>query len=55
MGFPCGLVVKNPPANAVDMGSIPGPGRSHMALSPCTTITEPVSPTVCAPQLEKPP
>ena len=23
-------VVKNPPANARDMGSIPGPGRSHM-------------------------
>ena len=25
-----GPVVKNPPANAGDMGSIPGPGRSHM-------------------------
>ena len=24
----CGLVVKNPPANAGDMGSIPGSGRS---------------------------
>ena len=23
-------VVKNPPANAGDAGSIPGPGRSHM-------------------------
>ena len=22
-------MVKNPPANAGDMGSIPGPGRSH--------------------------
>ena len=22
--------VKNPPANAGDMGSIPGPGRPHM-------------------------
>ena len=29
-GFPIGAVVKNPPANAGDMGSSPGPGRSHM-------------------------
>ena len=28
MGFPGGSVVKNPPANAGDMGSIPGSGRS---------------------------
>ena len=28
--FPSGAVVKNPPANAGDMGSSPGPGRSHM-------------------------
>ena len=28
MGFPLGSVVKNPPANAGDMGSIPGSGRS---------------------------
>ena len=28
--FPGGPVVRNPPANARDMGSIPGPGRSHM-------------------------
>ena len=27
MGFPC-LPVKKPPANAEDMGSIPGPERS---------------------------
>ena len=31
--FPGGAVVKNPPANAVDMGSSPGPGRSHMPWS----------------------
>ena len=31
--FPGGTVVKNPPANARDMGSIPGPGRSHMLQS----------------------
>ena len=28
MGFPGGSVVKNLPANAGDMGSIPGSGRS---------------------------
>ena len=27
MGFPCGSVVKNPPANTREAGSIPGPGR----------------------------
>ena len=27
-GFPGGSVVKNPPANAGDTGSIPDPGRS---------------------------
>ena len=31
--FPGGAVVKNPPANAGDMGSSPGPGRSHMPWS----------------------
>ena len=31
--FPGGTVVKNPPDNARDMGSSPGPGRSHMPLS----------------------
>ena len=29
-GFPGGPVVKNPPANAGDKGSIPGARRSHM-------------------------
>ena len=29
-GFPGGAVVKNPPANAGNPGSSPGPGRSHM-------------------------
>ena len=28
MGFLCGSVVKNPPAKAGDMGSIPGSGKS---------------------------
>ena len=31
--FPGGAVVKNPPANAGDTGSNPGPGRSHMLRS----------------------
>ena len=28
--FPGGPVVKNAPANAEDVGSVPGPGRSHV-------------------------
>ena len=32
-GFLGGAVVKNPPANAGDMGSSPGPGRSHVPQS----------------------
>ena len=32
-GFPGGAVVKNPPANAGDTGSSPGPGRFHMPWS----------------------
>ena len=35
--FPGGTVVKNPPANAGDTGSIPGPGRST-----CRGATKPV-------------
>ena len=31
--FPGGTVGKNPPANAGDTGSIPGPGRFHMVQS----------------------
>ena len=31
--FPGGTVVKNPPANAGDTGSSPGPGRYHMPQS----------------------
>ena len=30
---PDGAMVKNPPANAGDTGSGPGPGRSHMPRS----------------------
>ena len=31
--LPGSVVVKNPPANAGDKGSSPGPGRSHMLQS----------------------
>ncbi len=31
--FPGGTVVKNLPANVGDMGSSPGPGRSHVPRS----------------------
>ena len=42
-GFPGGPVVKNPPANAGDTGSSPGPRIPHAAeqLSLCATTTEP--------------
>ena len=42
-GFPDGSVVKNLPANAGDMGSIPDTGRSHTEqLSPRSSTAEPV-------------
>ena len=43
--LPGGTVVKNPPANAGDTGSIPGLGKIPHAteqLNPCATTTEPV-------------
>ena len=33
LGFPGGAVVENLPASAGDMGSSPGPERSHMPRS----------------------
>ena len=64
-GFPGGAVVKNPPANAADIGSSPGPGRSHMLrsnearvpqlLSPPVTTTEARAPRALVLQQEKPP
>ena len=62
-GFPRGSVVKNLPANAGDMGSIPDPGGSHMLwsdeahapqlLSLCSRaqelkLSKPVCPRACA-------
>ena len=34
LDFPGGPVVKSPPANPGDMGSIPGPGRSQYCGAP---------------------
>ena len=56
MDFPGGAVVENPPANAGDTGSSPGPGRSHMprsneALAP--QLRSPCS-RACEPQLLSP-
>ena len=48
LGFPGGPVVKNPPANVGDMGSIPDLGTKipYVAeqLSSCATTTEPKHP-----------
>ena len=48
---PGGLVVKSLPANAGDMGSIPGPGTKipHVMgqLSLCATVPEPVLESLC--------
>ena len=35
LDFPGGPMVKNPPANAGDTGSIPNPGRLHMPQGTC--------------------
>ena len=57
-GFPGGPVVKNPPCNAGDASSVPGPGRSHMprgnwACAP--QLLKPECPRPCAWWQEKPP
>ena len=55
--FPGGPVVKNPPSNAGDAGSIPGRGTRipHAVgqLSLHATTTEPTCSGAGAPQLEK--
>ena len=54
MGFLGGSVVKNPPGNRGDTGSIPDSGRFHVGnLSPRTRATEPVLESL-EPQLLKP-
>ena len=55
-GFPGGVVVENPPANAGDTGLSPGPGRSHMPLSNKARAPQLLSlhPRVHEPQLLSP-
>ena len=56
--FPGGPVVKNPPANTEDTGSIPGPGRSDMLRGNQAHVPQPLKPEdprAHAPQQEKPP
>ena len=42
-GFPGGSVVKNPPINAGDTGSIPGSGRTHVPWSYRASVPQPLS------------
>ena len=44
-------MVKNPPANAGDMGSSPGPGRSHMPQSNEARVPQPLKPACLEPVL----
>ena len=56
--IPGGPVVKNPPANSGDMGSIPGLGTRipHAGkLNLCNTATEPTHSRASSSQEEKPP
>ena len=43
-GCPSGSMVKNPPANAGDMGSVPSLGRCHMPQSKYGHVPQPRSP-----------
>ena len=56
--YPGGPVVKNPPSNAGDEGSIPHRGTKILhamgQLSPCTATTEPMHSRACTP-LERSP
>ena len=54
---PGGPVVKNPPANAGDMGLIPGLGRSHLLWDNYACVLQllkPLCPRARAPQQETP-
>ena len=42
--FPCGPVVKNPPANSGDTGPIPGPEKPHLPWSSQAHQLRPLSP-----------
>ena len=49
--FPGGSVDKNPPANAGDMGLIPGPGRSHLPYNYQTHTPQLLKPACPGPVL----
>ena len=56
-GFPDSPMVENLPANAGDMGSIRGQGRSHMLQSnqvPVPQLLKPKHPRAHAPKQQKP-
>ena len=56
--FPCGPVVKSPPANAGDMGLIPLSGRFHMPQSNeagVPQLLEPAPPRALLEELESSP
>ena len=58
VGLPCCLVVKNPPANTGDTGSISDPGRPHVPQSKWAQAPSPDKARpqeACRPQLEGPP
>ena len=62
--FPGGPVIRHPPANAGDTGSLRGPGRLHPSgqLGPCATTKEPgccncwspCTQSLCSPTREAP-
>ena len=57
IGFPGGSVVRSLPANAGNMGLVPGPGRSHMPQSNYARepqLLGPARATACARQQGKP-
>ena len=51
MGFPGGAVVKNPPANAGDMGLSPGPERSRVPWSNEARVPQLLKPACLEPVL----
>ena len=57
LGFPGGSVIRSPPANAEDSGSIPGPGRHHVLWSSQAHAPQPRSQQsrAYARQQQKPP
>ena len=53
LGFPGDSLVKNPPSNAGDMGSVPDPVRSHMLWGNKAGVPQLLSPHPLEPGLCK--